>query len=275
MILKKIIKKIKILRRLYDAYVASKYFNIKYYQIFKWSINSNENTNYTYKLKEKNHLELIKIFEVIFKDSNFKQIKSYIEELEQDKDIRNHIRESISKSNSKNFADMKIEFSRRLGWYICVRLLKPKILVETGVDKGLGSVVLIRALMRNKEEGFPGYYYGTDIDPKAGYLLNSHYKDYGQILYGDSIVSLNKLTSQVDLFINDSDHSSEYEYKEYLAIKNKLTKRAIILGDNSHSTDKLIKFSIENNRSFILFKEEPLNHWYPGAGIGISFPKQK
>ena len=271
--MKKIIKSIKILRRLYDAYVASKYFNIKYYQIFKWSINSNENTNYTYKLTEKNNLELIKIFEVIFKDSNFTQIKSYVEELEQDQDIRNHIRESTSKSNFKNLADSEIEFSRRLGWYICVRLLKPKILVETGVDKGLGSVVLIRALMRNKEEGFSGYYYGTDINPEAGYLLNGDYNNYGEILYGDSIETLNKMTSEVDLFINDSNHSAEYEYKEYLAIKNKLSKAAIILGDNSHSTDKLVKFSVENDRSFVLFREEPSKHWYPGAGIGISYPR--
>ena len=80
------------------------------------------------------------------------------------------------------------------------------------------------------------------------------------------------MTNGIDLFINDSDHSAEYEFKEYLAIKNKLSKTGIILGDNSHSTDKLIKFSIENNRRFILFRDEPSNHWYPGAGIGISYP---
>ena len=273
--MKKIIKRIKVLRRLYDAYIASRYFNKKYLEIFKWAINSNEDTNYTYKLTKKNHLELIKIFEVIFEDSNFTQIKSYIEELEQDQEIRSHIRESTNKSELNSFADFKIEFSRRLGWYICVRLLKPKILVETGVDKGLGSLILIKAIIKNNEEGFSGYYYGTDINPKAGYLLSGDYNNYGKIIYGDSIETLNKISSEIDLFINDSDHSAEYEYKEYLAIKNKLSKKAIILGDNSHSTDKLIQFSIENNRSFLLFREEPSNHWYPGAGIGISYPKQK
>jgi hypothetical protein len=49
----------------------------------------------------------------------------------------------------------------------------------------------------------------------------------------------------------------------------------LILGDNSHVTDKLLKFSIENDRMFVLFKEEPKNHWYPGAGVGISFPRLK
>ena len=53
-------------------------------------------------------------------------------------------------------------------------------------------------------------------------------------------------------------------------IFEKLSKNAVILGDNSHVTDKLSIFSKERNRRFYFFKEEPLNHWYPGAGIGIS-----
>ena len=79
----------------------------------------------------------------------------------------------------------------------------------------------------------------------------------------------------IDLFINDSDHSASYEYREYQSIKNKLSPKALILGDNSHVTDELLKFSIENDRNFVLFREEPKDHWYPGAGIGISFPKAK
>ena len=166
-------------------------------------------------ISKKNQLELIKTFEIIFKNSTFEQIKFYLQELENDKEIRDHIRDSIYESNLKEYADSIIEFSRRLGWYICARLLKPKVVVETGVDKGLGSVVLIRALMKNKEEGYSGYYYGTDINSQAGYLLNGEYQEYGEILYGDSLESLNKITNEIDLFINDSDHSAEYELNEY------------------------------------------------------------
>jgi hypothetical protein len=31
----------------------------------------------------------------------------------------------------------------------------------------------------------------------------------------------------------------------------------------------LAKYSNEQGRKFLFFKEEPLNHWYPGAGIDI------
>jgi hypothetical protein len=92
-------------------------------------------------------------------------------------------------------------------------------------------------------------------------------------LYGDSIESLKKLDVAIDLFINDSDHSADYEAEEYKIIADKLSERAFVLGDNSHVTDKLLEFSLATNRQFIFFKEKPLNHWYPGAGIGISFKR--
>jgi hypothetical protein len=93
----------------------------------------------------------------------------------------------------------------------------------------------------------------------------------GEILYGDSIASLSNFTDNIDLFINDSDHSADYEYKEYLTINKLLTDKSIILGDNSHCTSKLADFSREMNRNFIFFQEITKNHWYPGAGIGISY----
>jgi hypothetical protein len=124
--------------------------------------------------------------------------------------------------------------------------------------------------MRNKAEGFDGKYIGTDKDPNAGFLFTKPYSDFGKIFYGDSIESL-KAIQDIDLFINDSDHSADYEYHEYLTIAANLTPNAIILGDNSHISDSLRRFSEERHRHFLFFPEKPKDHWYPGAGIGISF----
>ena len=125
--------------------------------------------------------------------------------------------------------------------------------------------------MRNFAEGHPGYYYGTDINPKAGYLLSGEWSKYGEILYGDSIGSLNGLDEKIDMFINDSDHSADYEFKEYLTIQDKLSPNAFVLGDNSHCTNKLLTFARMTGRNFLFFQENPKDHWYPGAGIGLAF----
>jgi hypothetical protein len=123
----------------------------------------------------------------------------------------------------------------------------------------------------NRNEGYFGNYLGTDINPQSGELITNQYSQFAQIVIGDSITTLENLENRIDMFINDSDHSSEYESREYSVISNKLSENAVILGDNCHASDSLRMFSAENNRHFIFFKEEPLNHFYLGAGIGFSF----
>ena len=91
-------------------------------------------------------------------------------------------------------------------------------MVETGVDKGLGAVVLCAAILRNRAEGNKSRYYGTDIDPHAGCLLCGPYKQAGEILYGDSIESLRGMQDKIGVFVNDRDHSASYELEEYKTV---------------------------------------------------------
>jgi hypothetical protein len=168
-------------------------------------------------------------------------------------------------------ADPVARWSRRLGWYAVARALKPRLIVETGVDKGHGALILCAALRRNAAEGHVGRYVGTDINPNAGYLLGKPYDAHGQLMIGDSIASLRTLTQPIDVFINDSDHSADYEYAEYQTIAPLLRAASVIIGDNSHVTDKLPRFAAETGRRFLFFREEPDAHWYAGAGIGFSF----
>jgi len=249
---------------------AMSYYNKKYIQILKWGMRSRETANYTYDLTEQNILYLAQTISVVTRIDS-KKIIEYINEARNNEQLKEHIISATMKSPHKEYADLRVDFGRRLGWYAFARTLKPKIIVETGVDKGLGSVLLCSALLKNKEEGFNGFFYGTDINPEAGYLLSGKYAEAGKILYGDSIKTLSEFTEKIDLFINDSDHSADYEYREYITIRDKISENAILLGDNSHVSDKLAIFSIETKRNFLFFREEPGGHWYPGAGIGISF----
>jgi hypothetical protein len=254
-------------------YLASGHFNKKYRQILKWGLTSREDTNFTYDLTPGNIKYLALTISAIT-GAEYHTVIKYIDEAQSDMELKNTIKTAISNSPFKRYADKEVRFGRRLGWYAFVRIMKPEIVVETGVDKGLGSILLCAALLRNKKEGFNGKYFGTDINPDAGYILSGQYESLGKILYGDSISSLSEFPDKIDLFINDSEHSADYEYQEYVTIKKLITDKTIILGDNSHSTCKLADFSIEMGRSFVFFNEKPLDHWYPGAGIGISYKKE-
>jgi predicted O-methyltransferase YrrM len=151
--------------------------------------------------------------------------------------------------------------------------VKPSVIVETGVDKGLGACVLAAALLKNADDGHRGRYYGTDINPRAGYLLTDRYATVAEILVGDSIGSLQQLGETIDVFINDSDHSAAYEGREYATIESMLSERGIVIGDNAHANDELLKFAARTGRTFLYFAENPKDHWYPGGGIGAAFTR--
>jgi hypothetical protein len=260
----------KIILVAFRAKSALRYFVGPLANLVRWLFWSNEIHNYTYDLENNNKQYLSSLIADIL-NVEFHTIMTYIREIEEDTELKRHIADVTANSDLAFLANKEVQYGRRIGWYAIARALKPSIIIETGVDKGLGACILAAALKRNKEEGYEGKYFGTDNDLTAGYLFSGGYADYGSILYGDSIKSLAKFDGTIDLFINDSDHSADYEADEYETIANKLSEHSIVLGDNSHCTDKLLNFSLKTNRHFIFFQEKPSEHWYPGAGIGISF----
>jgi hypothetical protein len=244
----------RLLLNAYRAKIAFQYCSGPLLRVFLWLFNSKETTNFTYHLEEINKRYLVSLISHIT-NKDFVRVMGYVDEVMEDQQLRNHIEEMSKRSVDSFTADGEARFGRRVGWYAFTRATKPKIVVETGVDKGLGACVITAALMKNSEEGYKGYYYGTDINPRAGYLLSAPYSNFGEILYGDSIQSLRGLQETIDIFINDSDHSAEYEEREYETVKAKLTPNAIILGDNAHTNDKLLNFALATGRHFVFFRK--------------------
>jgi hypothetical protein len=85
-----------------------------------------------------------------------------------------------------------------------------------------------------------------------------------------ALETLSKLDAEIGIFINDSDHSAQYEAKEYDAVLPLLSSRSVILSDNAHSTPVLADFALADNLKFLFWREQPANHWYRGAGIGFA-----
>lgn len=260
----------KILLFIYRWNIVRKFISHKKKIAYKWLFSSKETTNLTYDLTNNNITHLISFLSVVT-SLPITTIQQYINEISEDSFLTDHIKKTTQNSKLKFKSDVEVKFGRRIGWYVLARVYKPKTIVETGIDKGLGTCLLTRALMKNADEGFSGHYYGTDINPEAGFLFTEPFTDYGTILYGDSIQSLEKLDEQIDMFINDSEHSAQYEENEYKTIKDKLSSKSIIIADNAHSNDKLFLFSQSIKKSFLFFKETPKDHWYDGGGIGIAF----
>ncbi len=242
------------------------YYRASLARVRRWAPRRTENDNFYYGLSEKNRGDMVALVSVVTR-VRIETLEGYLAELDEDLELREHIRSMWA--DDPRMRDAVLGYGRREGWYLFVRALKPRVVIETGVHHGVGACVLASALIRNQQEGWPGKYYGTDINPNAGVLFTGRYEETGRILIGDSIESISGLGETVDMFINDSDHSASYEGQEYQTVAQMLSPNALLLGDNSHVTEELRNFARSMEWSFLFFKEEPRGHWYPGAGIGV------
>jgi hypothetical protein len=193
--------------------------------------------------------------------------RRYVAELDADEDLRRHLEQAIT---GDRLAD-RPAYGRRAGWYALVRILRPTLVVESGIDKGLGTCVLAAAVERNVAEGHAGRVVGLDINPAAGAFVTGRYAPFVDLMYRDSLESIRHLDS-IAMFLHDSNHSREHEVAEFQALSGRLADGAVVLSDNSHLTDALPAFAEETGRRFLFFAEEPDDHWYPGGGIGLALP---
>jgi hypothetical protein len=232
----------------------------------RWLVSSRENTNYTYDLTPRNR-EHLAWFVANVAGIGVAEARGYLTEIETDKALAEHVAKLTRTSPRRWLADQDARFGRRIGWYALVRALKPAVVVETGTDKGLGTLVLAAAILRNGS----GHLTTIDINPASGYLIGGEYATVTDRIIGDGVTTL-KTLKDIDFFIHDSDHSSEYEAREFEAITTRLSKKALVLSDNTHSSDSLPIWAEKNKRHFTFFDEQPAQHWYGGAGIGASLP---
>jgi len=251
-------------------WVALPYARRQLGSMVRWTFSSREHYNHSYHLTARNKQYLASYIAVI-SGCKAQVIENYIAELEGDKALRETLERCTRESRERFNCDVEPRYGRRLGWYALVRATKPRVVLETGVDRGLGTAVIAAALKRNTEEGAAGLVYATDIVPTCGHLLAEPYKSYCRILLGDSVASLKAFGQPVDIFIHDSDHRPEYEWAEFVAIEHRLHPGSLVMSDNSRFTSKLLEFGQRRGADFLFFQDEPEDHWWPGDGIGTVF----
>ncbi|MGY1723811.1 class I SAM-dependent methyltransferase [Blastococcus sp. SYSU DS0533] len=232
----------------------------------RWLLTSREHTNFTYHLTPRN-LEHLAWWTAQLTGTGVAQNRGWIAEALEDPELRAHVQRETARSSRRRLADLDVRLGRRLGWYAIVRALRPEHVVETGTDKGLGSVVLAAALLRNGR----GRLTTVDINPESGYLIAGPYAQVVDRVVADSVETLRSLERPVDVFLHDSWHTFEYETAELDAVAPRLRDTSVVLSDNAHDSDALSAWAERTGRRFTFFREEPLEHWDPGAGIGAAW----
>ncbi len=173
-----------------------------------------------------------------------------------------------------------LHFGRRLAWYAIIRIACPICCVETGVHDGLGSSIMLLALEENyRQYGYDGKLIAidlpstdlpTDFPATSGWLIPHPLRHRYQLLIGDSKDLLPRVVAHnvIDFFIHDSDHNPDHEKFELDTIWPVVSNGGIIMSDTS--SDVLRNLAQKQGTPFFFFREQVINHFYPGACNGAT-----
>lgn len=152
----------------------------------------------------------------------------------------------------------------RLAWYVLVRAMHPTLVIETGIHHGFGSLVLLRALERNRAEGAPGQLLSFDSSPHAGWMVEpSRYPDWRHIV-GLTHETLEPAIAgrQVGALFHDTHHSDEVARMEFgAALRNSASELLLVDGSGGqHPT--LGQLADEFGGAYRRVPLGAVDHWF-------------
>jgi hypothetical protein len=187
---------------------------------------------------------------------NESEVEKAFVELDADREFVGGLKES--------YATVRVGHELHIGrfhvLYALVRLIRPKVILETGVHDGLSSAVMLRALDRNAD----GYLVSIDLPstdlpadaPGPGWLVPDNLRARWQLHLGDARDLLPPLAIEhapIGLFFHDSDHSQEHQEFEFRTVKPHMVDHGVVMSDQDYPFDSLMgtlstKWRVEHYR---------------------------
>jgi len=143
--------------------------------------------------------------------------------------------------------------------YAIARVLKPKIVVETGVFKGFSSMQTLQALADNGE----GMLYSIDsphpilqsVGLEVGFVVPEVLRERWNLNLGKSseiLSSLLKELKEVDLFFHDSDHSYENMMFEFSCAWPYIREEGFLVSDDVNDNEAFTDFCRDKGVEYII-----------------------
>jgi hypothetical protein len=165
----------------------------------------------------------------------------------------------------------RAQLANRLIWWGIVRTLRPRLVVECGIFNGVGSLVLLRALERNRAEGSPGELISIDSDPTMGWAVPPALEEHWTTVEGftSDVLEDTLKGRKVGMLIHDTPHTYENQMLEFTAALRHPAERLVLIDSSGGQTPALEEICGREGGRYRYFRERPRDHFYPGNGSGI------
>jgi Methyltransferase domain len=234
-------------------------------EVLRYILFDPELANFTYELANRDELAA---FVADAFDVAREKVEAFFVEVDEDPELGERLRKRLARRRDRKSEPL---FGRRLGWYAIARIVKPSLIVETGIHDGLGSVLLLRALDQNEREALPGRLISVDVNPHSGWLVADRLRSRWKPVFGSTfdVLAYAIGTSEVGMIVHDSEHTYDCERFEFTTALATAAPTIALVSDNAHVTSALRDVCKELGIEYKFFRERPSGHFYPGAGIGL------
>lgn len=147
--------------------------------------------------------------------------------------------------------------------YLLCRAIKPRHVVETGVQNGLSSIYILKALHENKygtlhSIDLPNSEYKSKIgriadklarESECGWLVPEELRGRWRLLLGDSrqlLPSLLEDLGDIDIFLHDSEHTYKMMMFEYSLAWKHLRQSGVLISDDIDLSDAFHDFFLRS-----------------------------
>lgn len=189
-------------------------------------------------LKQNPKLAIIYAYSRFMKERNLRKLTEYKIPKKEIQKIRSNL---LSNRELSTFLDRTLRDTSIYGpakyvaseIYVLCRIMKPDLVVETGVASGYSSTIILQAL----EDNGKGKLFSIDIGKKrfgrnVGWLVPKELRRRWTLTIGSSQQRLRPLLEklhQIDVFYHDSLHTYENMMFEYETAWNHLTRGGLLL----------------------------------------------
>ncbi len=119
--------------------------------------------------------------------------------------------------------------------YLISRLIKPKIVVETGVSEGFSSYLILRSFESNQQGILYSIDYPISENFKTGWMCFDKERKNWELKLGkskDHLSDILKKTDKIDCFFHDSEHSYSNMMYEFETAWPHIKKGGILFSDD-------------------------------------------
>jgi len=165
-------------------------------------------------------------------------------------------KEIWDKLRDKIGVDLQRARLRQAELYIICKVVRPKVVVETGVQHGISTTFILQALKDNGS----GRLYSIDLPnvgeaplplgKQSGWLIPDKLKDSWTLRLGRSIDILPEVLKhleEIEIFLHDSEHTYNTMMAEYRLAWPHLRPEGLLLSDDTGRNEAFLDFAKEVN----------------------------